>query len=165
MRPREILSANVRALMAARPALSTIKKIVDASNGQLSNGKVGRITAASHTTDVDTLEALAKVFDMESWQLLVPTMSVVTGPDGRSVVAGLPDWPFEMIERSRFDALTERQRGFVQARVVSAIEECEGTKPRLVAHPVAEPARKDPPMPAEFDAGLSRNTRATKRKA
>jgi hypothetical protein len=70
--PREVLSANLRALMAARPdSLGTIRKVVEASGTSLSNGKVGRIYAASHTTDIDTLQHLANVFDLEPWQLLV----------------------------------------------------------------------------------------------
>lgn len=69
--PRQVLSKNLLALMAARPDLSTIRKIVAASGSRLSNGKVGRITAASHSTDIDTLQALADVFGLEPWQLLV----------------------------------------------------------------------------------------------
>lgn len=69
--PRQILSDNMRALMDARPELGTIRKVADASDSALSNGKVGRICAASHTTDIDTLQDLAKVFKLEPWQLLV----------------------------------------------------------------------------------------------
>lgn len=69
--PRELLSANLRTLMASRPDLSTIKKVAAASRSKLSNGKVGRIYAASHTTDIDTLQHLADVFGMEPWQLMV----------------------------------------------------------------------------------------------
>lgn len=73
--PREVLSANMRALMAARPELGTIKKVADASGTALSNGKVGRIYAASHTTDIDTLQSLADVFGLEPWQLLVESLN------------------------------------------------------------------------------------------
>jgi transcriptional regulator with XRE-family HTH domain len=68
--PREVLSANLRALMASSE-LTTIKKVAEASGTALSNGKVGRIYAASHTTDIDTLQHLANVFGLEPWQLLV----------------------------------------------------------------------------------------------
>jgi hypothetical protein len=69
--PRQILSANLRSLMSARPELGTIKKVAESSDSSLSNGKVGRIYAASHTTDIDTLQHLAAVFGLEPWQLLV----------------------------------------------------------------------------------------------
>lgn len=70
--PRQILSANVKALMLARKdELGTIKKIAAASGTKLSNGKVGRICKASHTTDIDSLQHLAEVFKVEPWQLLV----------------------------------------------------------------------------------------------
>lgn len=72
MRARDILGANVRALMAANKRLDTIKKVSVESGGVLSNGKVGRITAASHVTDVDAIGELARVFGVEPWQLLVP---------------------------------------------------------------------------------------------
>lgn len=69
--PRKVLSDNLRELMAQRPGLDTIKKVAEASGGTLSNGKVGRIYAASHTTDIETLQDLAAVFELEPWQLLV----------------------------------------------------------------------------------------------
>jgi hypothetical protein len=70
--PREVLSANLKALMAADPdRVGTIKRVAAASGTALSNGKVGRIYAASHTTDIDTLQHLAAVFGLEPWQLLV----------------------------------------------------------------------------------------------
>lgn len=73
--PRDVLSANLRALMAARPDLGTIKRVAAASGTKLSNGKVGRIYAASHTTDIDTLQYLASVFELEPWQLLVKDLN------------------------------------------------------------------------------------------
>lgn len=73
--PREVLSANLRALMKERPELGTIRKIADASGTTLSNGKVGRIYAASHTTDIDTLKHLADVFGLEPWQLMVENLN------------------------------------------------------------------------------------------
>ena len=73
--PRQILSANLRSLMDERPDLGTIKKIVSSSGSKLSNGKVGRIYAASHTTDIDTLAHLAEVFGVHPWQLLVEDLN------------------------------------------------------------------------------------------
>ena len=62
--------------MAARKdELGTIKKIAAASGTKLSNGKVGRICKASHTTDIDSLQHLAEVFKVEPWQAPKPAAS------------------------------------------------------------------------------------------
>jgi transcriptional regulator with XRE-family HTH domain len=37
-------------------------------------------------------------------------------------------WPFQMVARERFDALTERQKGLVEAAMLSAIEQIEATR-------------------------------------
>lgn len=78
--PRQVLSANLRALMEARPELGTIKRVAAASGTSLSNGKVGRIYAASHTTDIDTLQHLAEVFGLEPWQLMVESLNPAALP-------------------------------------------------------------------------------------
>lgn len=78
--PRQVLSENLKALMAARPDLGTIKKVAQASGSRLSNGKIGRIYAASHTTDIDALQHLAEVFGLQPWQLLVEGLKPEAAP-------------------------------------------------------------------------------------
>lgn len=82
MRPRQILSANLISLKDSGlfPGRDTIKKIAHASGGKLSNGKVGRIVAASHTTDIEALADLAEVFGLQPWQLLVPSLNPQSPP-------------------------------------------------------------------------------------
>lgn len=58
--------------MASREDLDTLKKIVLASGGRLSNGKLGRVHNGSAATGVDTLEEIAYTFGVEPWQLLDP---------------------------------------------------------------------------------------------
>jgi hypothetical protein len=73
--PKEILKANLYALMKESDryaSLSTIEKIVKASGGVLTNGTVGRMTKGDSPTDIDRLGELAKVFNLQPWQLLVP---------------------------------------------------------------------------------------------
>jgi len=70
MRPRDILSNNLRALMAARPDLGTLPKITARSG--VSNGTLDRIRRAAVSTRVDELERLGKAFGMEPWELLRP---------------------------------------------------------------------------------------------
>lgn len=70
MRPRDILSANLRALMAARPDLDTLPKITARSG--VSNGTLDRIRRAVVSTRVDELDKLGRAFGVEPWELLRP---------------------------------------------------------------------------------------------
>jgi transcriptional regulator with XRE-family HTH domain len=70
MRPRDILSNNLRALMAARPDLDTLPKITARSG--VSNGTLDRIRRAVVSTRVDELEKLGRAFGVEAWELLRP---------------------------------------------------------------------------------------------
>lgn len=81
MRARDILAANLKALLAAsristrKNELRTLKQITAKSGGVLSNGKLDRIRRAEHATDIDSLGELAKVYKLEPWQLLVPDLN------------------------------------------------------------------------------------------
>jgi len=70
MRPRDILAANLRALMASRPDLDTLPKITARSG--VTNGTLDRIRRAVVSTRVDELERLGKAFGVEAWELLRP---------------------------------------------------------------------------------------------
>lgn len=70
MRPRDILSSNLRALMVARPDLDTLPKITARSG--VSNGTLDRIRRAVVSTRVDELEKLGRAFGVEAWELLRP---------------------------------------------------------------------------------------------
>ena len=70
MRPRDALSNNLRALMAARPDLDTLPKITARSG--VSNGTLDRIRRAVVSTRVDELEKLGRAFGVEAWELLRP---------------------------------------------------------------------------------------------
>jgi hypothetical protein len=70
MTPRQILAANLRALMAKHPDLDTLPKITARSG--VSNGTLDRIRRAVVATRVDELQPLARAFGLEPWQLLVP---------------------------------------------------------------------------------------------
>jgi hypothetical protein len=129
--PRDVLSQNLRRLMESRPDLDTIKKIVLASGESLSNGKVGRIYAASHTTDIDALRDLARVFDLEPWQLLVENLN----PEA------LPRLADALVLAEIFDAV---QRKAEQARVKD--------QSRVPTHQVQKSSRKK--LPRELTDSL-----------
>ena len=62
MRPRDILAANLRAMMAAHPELNTLPKITAASG--VSNGTLDRIRRAVVSTRVDELERIGRAFGL-----------------------------------------------------------------------------------------------------
>lgn len=124
MRPRDVLAANLRKLMAAAPKLSRLPLIVEASNGRLSNGTLDRVRRASHATSIDTLEQIAEVFGVEPWQLLVPSLQATPAKEGsREAVklTGLPDWPFPRVDRAKFLALAPEQRAFIEGMIANEL--------------------------------------------
>lgn len=75
---RLVLAQNLKALMAARPNLATFKQIVAA--GGPSNGTLDRIRRAGSGCSVDQIDLLAKVFELDAWQLLVPDLKPNNAP-------------------------------------------------------------------------------------
>lgn len=122
MRPRDVLAENIKKLMGATPALSTFQQITAAGGG--SNGTLDRIRRKETATGIDNLEPLAGAYGVSPWQLLVPDLRVSQGADGKPLIAS-PGWPFDSVPLARFEALTDKQKGYVEARLLSAIEECE----------------------------------------
>lgn len=70
MRPRDILAANLNDLIAATEKYRSPKALVTASG--VSNGTIGRIRNADVATTLDQLEGLARAFEREAWELLLP---------------------------------------------------------------------------------------------
>lgn len=70
MRPRDILAANLRAMMLSCPELGTLPKITARSG--VSNGTLDRIRRAAVSTRIDELENLAGAFGVEAWEMLRP---------------------------------------------------------------------------------------------
>ena len=87
MRPRDILSTNLRALMAARPDLDTLPKITARSG--VSNGTLDRIRRAAVSTRVDELDKLGRAFGIEAWELLRPHGHAALSPLARLLAAHL----------------------------------------------------------------------------
>jgi hypothetical protein len=83
MRPRDVLAANLKKLMAGMPELSTFTQITKAGGG--SNGTLDRIRRKTTGTSVDNLEPLADVYGLEPWQLLLESLTVEDGQ-----VKGIP---------------------------------------------------------------------------
>jgi hypothetical protein len=90
---RQILAANLKALMGAHLGLSTFPKIVAA--GGPSNGTLDRIRRMESGASIDQLDTLAKVFGLEPWQLLVPDLDPTNPP----MLAHVTQRQLEMLER------------------------------------------------------------------
>lgn len=137
MRPRDVLAANLRKLMAAAPGLSRLPEVVEASSGALTNGTLDRVRRATHATSIDTLETIAEVFGVEPWHLLVPTLHVETAKDqarAKVKVSGLPEWPFARVDRQRFANLEPEQRAFIEGMIANELA--------LLESPNAEDVRR-----------------------
>jgi hypothetical protein len=123
--PRQVLSANLRTLMEWHPTLTSIKRVAEATadfrlNGEdvhLSNGKVGRIAAGSHTTDIDALYSLARAFGLAPWQLLVQDLNPASLP----VLADQSIAPLQQIA-TELAAMPERERAVAMRMVRAAVD-------------------------------------------
>ena len=80
---REILSENLRALMAVRPDLDSQPKI--AARAGIKQSSVGRIIRGEVECKIDSVDGLARAFGLETWQLLLPGLDVRHPPILRSI--------------------------------------------------------------------------------
>jgi hypothetical protein len=76
--PRDIVSANLKALMKAHPELNTLKKIT--AKGGPPNGVLDRMRRADAASRIDSVAQVARVFGLEPWQLLVPNLDPAAPP-------------------------------------------------------------------------------------
>lgn len=96
-----ILRERVAALMRQRGWTSN-KPLIDASEGRLTNGTLGRIRSQSENCQLSQVDALADVFGVQPWELLrpegelqaAPTRTVSLGEAVKQLarsLAGLPE--------------------------------------------------------------------------
>jgi transcriptional regulator with XRE-family HTH domain len=77
-RPRDILAANMKALMSAKNDLRLLPQITAKSG--ISNGTLDRTRRAASALNIDDLGRLARAFGLEAWQLLVPALDANAPP-------------------------------------------------------------------------------------
>lgn len=105
--PRLTLAKNLRLLMDHHDKLTTIEKIVAAGGG--SNGTVGRMLKGDTSARIDAVAQVARVFGLQAWQLLVPSLDPEHPPtlemDTRSaeLLAAELDGIAERIKRLKHD--------------------------------------------------------------
>jgi transcriptional regulator with XRE-family HTH domain len=131
MRPRDILAANLRALMATRPDLDTLPKITARSG--VTNGTLDRIRRAVVSTRVDELEKLGRAFGVEPWELL--------RPHGHAALSPLALLLGAHLDRSAPDEATHTAAYAAATAVIDAL----ATKPGSPPAPEPAPEASSPP--------------------
>lgn len=71
---RQIIGANLKALMKNHPHLDSQMKIQTKTKGRVSQRTVGRILEGSVSVTVDNLAELADIFGLQPWQMLLPNL-------------------------------------------------------------------------------------------
>jgi transcriptional regulator with XRE-family HTH domain len=106
------LAANLRALMAALPRLSTQAKVAEAA--QIDQSTVGRILNVKHSPRLEQIEAIARATGVQPWQLLAPLAGTAALPTANT-------WPLKHISQTAWDALSADDRAVVDWSAAQAL--------------------------------------------
>lgn len=74
----DVLAANLEALRASHPVLNSQAEI--ARHSKVDQRTVNRIFRGEHQPGLDKISKIAKVFGLEPWQLLVPSLEPSNPP-------------------------------------------------------------------------------------
>lgn len=87
MSARETLAENLKALMAAHRinTLPALERATDANGHKVGKSTVGRALNCETPLNLDYIEAIAEVYGLDPWQLLVPGLLPKNPPVLRSV--------------------------------------------------------------------------------
>lgn len=97
-RARQTLSTNLKRLMECHADLNTFPKIIKKCG--ISNGTLDRIRRCEVGASIDQLDLLAKAFEMEVWQLLVPNLEPANPP----MLASVSEAQKAMLEKIKLAA-------------------------------------------------------------
>lgn len=139
MRPRDILAANLRTFMAARPDLNTLPKLTARSG--VTNGTLDRIRRATVSTRVDELGRLAEAFGVEPWEMLRPHGVASLSPLGLMLAAHL--------DNAARDAAAHTAAYAAATAVIDALT----TRPDLPTAPESVAEATPPPPPVKEKRG------------
>jgi len=138
---RKVAAANLKALAAFhkcrrnRGGVWRHEDIADAAG--VGKGTVGRIARAEIGTSIDNLDAVAQVFSLRAWQLLIPDLK--------------PEEPFVAYTDSQLEADTERRfDSYVQAlaKLAQGIKAPTGPSDGSVAGDLVAHRQDSSPKPA-----------------
>ncbi len=112
-----VLWQNVSALMTDRYGRENLTRL--ASEAKIGPGTVSRIKAHETSVGLDVVEALARLFKIEPWQLLVPGLSAST-PQQIGDAAG--KWPFPGVDHGRVAALPAEKLAKIEGYIESVLD-------------------------------------------
>jgi transcriptional regulator with XRE-family HTH domain len=111
---KQILQDNLKALLATRPDVSRLNLSKEMKVG---DGTLGLIQYGRGNPTVEILETIAGFFQLETWQLLSPSL-------GQSVVTNgnLHRWPFSSVKAKDFDALSREERDEIEYQITYKVK-------------------------------------------
>lgn len=122
----EILQANLEAILSSKRAQYPSDNAVEAASAakgkKVGKSTVQRMRTGERAAGIDSLEAVAEVFGLQAWELLVP-------PDGNDPkvvklrAANAKSWPFPTIKPEHFDGLSDREWQRLEMGIKNRLEE------------------------------------------
>lgn len=88
MSAKTVLAENIQKLMDANPGLSSLVKVATEAKRRghaVSKNAVDTARKGTNAATIDSVDAIARAFEMEAWQLLVPGMNPKNPPVLNSV--------------------------------------------------------------------------------
>lgn len=115
-----VLWENVTSLMKKRYGKENLTRL--AAEAEFGPGTSSRIKKMETSVGTDVLDQLAKLFELETWQLLVPGLDASAIP---GLTNSATSWPMPLVDRERFEALPLESRIYLQGYLKRAMEEQE----------------------------------------
>ena len=115
---RKVIADNLRALMN-RPGrqAETERALAEraaARGHEISQSSINRVLNCEVSCGVDHLVILAKLYELEAWQLLVPQLNPTDPPVLTSITRSLAEFQSKLSEQA--DALAAMQRQLTEGR-------------------------------------------------
>ena len=128
--PKKTLFDNVQELMLRRYGKENQTRF--AADTKIRAGGIIRIKSKKANVGIDTLEMIAKEFDLEVWQLLVPGFTLpreneINEPSSKYNIQ--PEWPFPRVSPERYASLPPIERGRVEGYVESVVSQFDTVQP------------------------------------
>lgn len=114
---RQILQKNLKALLATRPETSRLNLSREMKVG---DGTLGSIQYGKGNPTVEVLQAIAKFFELETWQLLCPNLGrSSTSTHAKRHRDSFSNWPFPRVEPADLNALSSDDRDEIECQIIS----------------------------------------------
>ncbi|SDE08650.1 hypothetical protein [Paraburkholderia lycopersici] len=125
---RKILQENLKALLDTRPETSRLNLSREMKVG---DGTLGSIQYGKGNPTLQVLEAIARFFNLETWQLLSPNLgqsSVAVKAAVHSKEVG--GWPLEKIRQPDFNALPSEDKDEIEHLIAYKMKRFKETRAR-----------------------------------